>query len=466
IVTDGWSIRVIRTELAEYYDAAVSHRTPSLKPLPLQYADFAAWQRSWLSGKTLQRQLDYWKSHLAGVSTLELPADRPPASEPSFRGSSEGIILGKETLAMLKQLANQEGATLFMTLLTAFQSLLQRYTHQEDIVVGSPIANRTRSEIEGIVGFFVNSLVLRTDLSGEPSFREALRRVREVTLKAYEFQDMPFEKLVEELAPERSHGQNPLFQVMFALQNLPVDFHLEGGGLKMSLIPAKALTSRFDIEVHLWEIGDHLEGRLVYSVERFDRPRIARMAAHYVCLLEAVSLAPDKRLANIDMLTFDEREELVAEWNQTAAEYPGGERLEKLFEQQALERPEAVALVEEKESYSYAELNRRANQFAAYLRAKGVTGGMRVGVCLERSSEMIWAVVGILKAGAAYVPLDPTYPKERLSFMISDAQASFVVTGEGFEGGIAEAGVEIIHLTKEWPLVERLSGENVANIDA
>ena len=344
IITDGWSLTVIYRELAELYDACVNRRSALLGDVPIQYADFAAWQRNWLSGEVLRKQLDYWRSQLSGISALELPADRPPPAEQSFRGLSERIFLSDEVLAAIKRVASEEGATLFMTLLAALQVLLQRYTGQDDIVVGSPIANRNRTEIEGVVGFFVNSLVLRTDLSGDPTFREAVRRVREVTLKAYEFQDMPFEKLVEELAPERNSGQNPFFQIMFALQNLPLRKPLEVAGLRMSLVGSKALTSRFAMEMHLSETNDGLSGQLVYSTDRFDGPRIARMVGHYCRILQAVSTQPDLRLSEVPLLTDEERQRLLVDWNQTTAEYPNERRIHEIFEQQARKQPNAIAL--------------------------------------------------------------------------------------------------------------------------
>jgi amino acid adenylation domain-containing protein len=462
IITDGWSLSVIYSELAELYGAALKGRSASLRDLPIQYADFAAWQRNWLSGEVLRKQLDYWSSHLAGISTLELPADRPYPAEPSFRGLGERISLSGEVLAAIKRLASEEKATLFMTLLAGFQALLQRYTGQDDIVVGSPIANRNRSEIEELVGFFVNSLVLRADLSGNPTFREIIRRVREVTLKAYEFQDMPFEKLVEELAPERNYGQNPLFQVMFALQNLPPRRPLEVAGLRMSSVGSKALTSRLEMEMHLWETKDGLAGQLVYSTDRFDGARIARMAGHYCRILKGVSKQPDRRLSELPLLTDEEHERLLVEWNQTATEYPRDKRVHQLFERQAQRRPNAIALCSDRETITYGELNGRANQFAAYLRDHGVGVGTRVGICMERSPEMICGILGILKAGAAYVPLDPSYPKERLNFMIKDSEAPLAVTVEPFEEVLCESGVKVISLSRDWPLVERHSPENVA----
>ncbi len=367
-----------------------------------------------------------------------------------------------DVLADIKRLASEEKATLFMTLLAGFQALLQRYTGQDDIVVGSPIANRNRSEIEEVVGFFVNSLVLRTDLSGNPTFREIIHRVREVTLKAYEFQDMPFEKLVEELAPERNYGQNPLFQVMFALQNLPPRGPLEVAGLRMSSVGSKALTSRLEMEMHLWETKDGLAGQLVYSTDRFDGARIARMAGHYCRILKAVSTQPDRRLSELPLLTDEEQKRLLVEWNQNATEYPRDKRVHQLFERQAQKQPNAIALCSDRETISYDELNGRANQFAAYLRDHGIGVGTRVGICMERSPEMICGILGILKAGAAYVPLDPSYPKERLNFMIKDSEAPLAVTVEPFENVLCESGVKVISLSRDWPLVERHGRENVA----
>jgi hypothetical protein len=263
IITDGWSLSIIHSELAELYDAAVHRRSPSLGDLYIQYADFAAWQRNWLSGEVLRKQLDYWRSQLAGIPTLELPADRPHPPEPSFRGLGEPVSLSCDILEAIRRLAHEEKATIFMALLAGFQALLQRYTGQDDIVVGSPIANRNRSEIEDIVGFFVNSLVLRTDLSGNPTFREIIGRVREITLKAYAFQDMPFERIVEELAPERNYGQNPLFRVIFSLQNLPPRQPPKVAGLGMTVLGSIALTSRLEMEMHLRETDQGLTGQLI-----------------------------------------------------------------------------------------------------------------------------------------------------------------------------------------------------------
>jgi amino acid adenylation domain-containing protein len=462
IITDGWSLRVIYNELTEFYEATVKGRPTSLRDLAFQYADFAACQRNWLSGRVLQRLLDYWRPHLADVAVLELPADRPHGGQSGSRGMTTRISVRSDCLATLKQLTAEEGTTLFMTMLAGFQALLHRYTGQDDILVGSPIANRNHFEIEGIVGFFVNSLVLRTDLSGDPTFRELLRRVREVTLKAYEFQDMPFEKLVEELAPNRDLGRNPLFQVMFVLQNLPARKPLQAGNLKISRMGSKVLTSRFEIEIHLWEAANGLEGRLVYNPDRFEASRIDRMVGHYQRILQAASNEPDRRLSELELLTSEESDQLINKWNQTTTDFPTGRCIHEHFEGQVRARQDAVAVIADGKIVSYGDLNKYANQLAALLRTRGVRRGTCVGLCMVRSFEMICATLAVLKAGGVYVPLDPGYPKERLDFMIKDASARVVVTVDSCREAIEASGVATIVLDQEWPLLERYGSENVA----
>ena len=461
IITDGWSLRVIYNEFAEFYAAGVEGRDPSLRDLPLQYADFAACQRSWLSGKVLQRLLDYWRPQLAGVAALELPADRPHTGQVAGRAMVARISVRGTCFDAIKRLTAEEGTTLFMTMLAGFQTLLHRYTGQEDIVVGSPIANRNHLEIEGIVGFFVNSLVLRTDLSGDPTFRELLRRVREVTLKAYEFQDLPFEKLVEELSPDRDLGRNPLFQVMFVLQNLPPRKPLHAGNFKISRMPTQVSTSRFEIEIHLWEAANGLEGQLIYDTDRFEASRIDQMVTHYQRILEVASSEPDRRLSQLELLTSEERDRLIGMWNQTTTEFPTGKCIHEHFEEQVQARPDAVALFAEGKIITYGELNNYANQLAALLQAREVRAGTCVGICMVRSIEMICATLAVLKAGGAYVPLDPSYPKERIDFMIKDASICVVLTVEALREAISSGGLETIALDREWPLRERYNSKNV-----
>ncbi|HEY5954616.1 MAG TPA: condensation domain-containing protein, partial [Terrimicrobiaceae bacterium] len=456
IVTDGWSLAIMYRELAELYQAAVAGRQASLGPLKIQYPDFAAWQREWLSGEVLEKQLGYWRKQLTGAARLEFPADRSPPPETDIRGAGAHISLSPEVLFELKRLAKAEGATLFMTLLAGLQALLHRYTGQDDIVVGSPIANRNRSEVEGIVGFFVNALVLRTDLSGDPRFRDLLRRAKEVTLKAYEFQDMPFEKLVEDLAPERTWGQNPFIQVILSLQNLPLRQTVDAAGLKMSLVETKALTRRFELEFHLWEADGGLTGQVVYNPDRFDADTVERYIGHYCRLLEAAAKHPDRAVSELPMLSEREIARLLVEWNQTTTPYPRQECLPAIFDRWAESQPQAIAVTRGEKVLTYGELRERSSEFAHYLRARGVGEGSRVGVCMERSPEMICAVLGILRVGAAYVPLDPDYPHDRLHYMVKDADAKIVVTMKPLHETITNSGAEVISWRRDWPLGAQL----------
>jgi len=427
IVADGWSSGVLIRELGVLYAAFATRQPSPLLDLPIQYADFAHWQRQWLQGEVLETQLAYWKQQLKGAEfSLELPTDRARPALQTFRGNRQSLMLPKGLSEAIATLSEQEGVTLFMTLLAAFQTLLYRYTGQEDILVGSPIANRNRSQIEGLIGFFVNSLVLRTDLSGNPTFRKLLLRVREVALGAYAHQDLPFERLVEELQPERDLSQNPLFQVVFALQNAPVEV-LELPGLKLSPLNFCSETARFDLEFQLLECLDSLGVVVVYSTELFDQITITRMLEHFQVLLESIVSQPEQRLSDLSLLTEIERHQLLS-WNETQANYPHNSCIHHLFEAQVEQTPDAVAVVYEDEQLTYRELNNRSNRLAHYLRQLGVGPEVLVGICIERSLEMVVGVLSILKAGGAYVPLDPAYPPERLNFMLSDAQVSLLLT--------------------------------------
>jgi amino acid adenylation domain-containing protein len=431
IVSDGWSMGVLIREIAILYAAISSQKPFPLPPLPIQYADFAHWQREWLQGEVLETQLTYWRQQLDGISILNLPTDRPRPAVQTYRGATQLLQLPQSLSEALESLSQQEGVTLFMTLLAAFQILLYRYTQQEDIAVGSAIANRNRSEIEGLIGFFVNSLVLRTDLSGNPTFRELLSRVKEVALGAYAHQDLPFEKLVEELHPERKLNQNPLFQVVFALQNAPMEA-LELPGVILSPLQfVDTGTTRFDLEFHLWErkqnngVGvdssEGISGFVVYSTDLFDAATITRMLGHFQTLLEGLVANPEQRLADLPILSEAERHQLLVEWNTTQTDYPKNHCIHQLFEAQVEQTPDATALVFEDKHITYRELNIRSNKLAHYLQKQGVGAEVFVGLCVERSVEMVVGMLGILKAGGAYVPLDPSYPPERLNFMLEDA---------------------------------------------
>jgi len=444
IICDGWSIGVLIRELGTFYTAFSNNQPSPLPELPIQYADFAQWQREWLQGEVLETQLAYWKQQLDNIPLLNLPTDRPRPATPTYRGATQFLELPKILSEKLEALSQREGVTLFMTLLAAFQTLLYRYTQQSDIVVGSAIANRNRYEIEGLIGFFVNSLVLRTNLSGNPTFLELVGRVREVALGAYAHQDLPFEKLVEELHPERNLSYHPLFQVVLTLQNTPIEA-LELPGLTLSQLDFDTPSAKFDLEFHMWESLDGLRGQVIYSTDLFDDTTITRMLGHFQTLLESIVANPEQRLCDLQLLTESDRHQLLVEWNDTQTKYLKDSCIHRLFEEQVEQTPDAIAIVFEDEQLTYRELNIRANKLAHHLQQLGIVPDVLVGICLERSMEMIVGLLGILKAGGAYVPLDPAYPQERLNFMLEDAQVSILLTHSLLASLLKEAWGERQH---------------------
>ena len=459
IVADDWSMRILVEEFAAFYEEFSGGRRAELPELPIQYADFGAWQRQWLSGEVLDEQLSYWKKQLSGIPVLELPTDRPRPPVQSFRGARASVSFSSELTEGLKEVSRREGATLYMTLLAAFGALLARYTGQEDVVVGSPIAGRNRAEIEGLIGFFVNTLVLRTDLSGDPSFRELLRRVRKVALEAHAHQDLPFEKLVEELQPERSLSHNPLFPG--ALRAPEYVSRLFRAGRPQRYSPTTDTgTTRFDLEVHLRESANALSCTFEYSTDLFDGSTIRRMLGHFQNLLESAVADPDRRLSALSPMSDGERRQVLVEWNETEREYPREATVHGLFEEQVERTPEAVAVVFGGERLTYRQLNERANRLAGYLKKRGVGPEVLVGLCVERSLEMVVGLLGILKAGGAYVPLDPGYPRQRLEFMVKDSGVSVVLTQEGASTVLPEGDFERVRLDADWPEIARESGEN------
>ncbi|HEU4562947.1 MAG TPA: amino acid adenylation domain-containing protein, partial [Longimicrobium sp.] len=447
VVSDGWSMGVLFRELSALYEAYRDGRESPLAELPVQYADYAVWQREQLAGEVLDRQLAYWKERLAGApELLELPTDHPRPPVQTYRGATVPVELSPELLERLQALGRGEGATLYMTLLGAFQLLLGRYAGSEDVVVGSPIAGRTRGEVEALIGFFVNTLVLRADLAGNPTFREVLRQVREATLGAYEHQEVPFEKLVAELQPERSLSHSPLFQVMFILQNADT-----GGGalaeLEVSGVGAAMEIARFDLSLTLSTTLQGVRGGLNYNADLFERGTVERMLGHLARVLEQVAANVDVRLSRLELLGEAERALVLEEWNRTSAEYPVDRCIHEVFEAQAARTPGAVAVRFGEESLTYGELNERANRLAHYLAGLGVRPETRVALCLERGPEMVVSVLAVLKAGGAYVPLDPGYPAERLAFILADSATPVLLTREALRGAIpAREGVEVVSL--------------------
>ncbi|MEG4404815.1 amino acid adenylation domain-containing protein [Microcoleus sp. MON2_D5] len=462
IVFDGWSLGVFLRELAEFYQAFSSDRLPLLSPLPIQYADFAAWQRQQLQGEILETQLGYWKQQLSGsLPILNLPTDFPRPAVQTFQGARQTWELPKDLSLALAQLGQQEKATLFMTLLAAFKTLLYRYTGQTDILVGSPIANRNRSEIEALIGFFVNTLVLRSDLNGNPTFRELLRSVREVALGAYAHQDVPIEKLVEELQPERDLSYSPLFQVAFALQN-GLTQTLELPGLTLNFNEIDTETANFDLTLFLEETERGLTATWEYSTNLFQPSTIARMHGHFQILLEGIIANADTRISELPLLSDRERHQLLIEWNNTQVDYPKNFTIHQLFEAQVEQTPDAVAVVFENQQLTYGELNKRANKVAHYLQQLGVKPEVLVGICTERSLDAIVGLLGILKAGGAYVPIDPTYPKERLSFMLEETQVPVLLTQAHLAESLPAHQAHLICLDSDWEIIAQHGEENPA----
>jgi amino acid adenylation domain-containing protein len=426
ILSDGWSSLVFLREMAALYGAFSAGRPSPLPPLPIQYPDYAVWQRSYLAGEVLAKHLAYWRERLRGSSGLELPGDRPRPPVETFRGMARPVALSEATTRALKDLGRREGVSLFMTLLAVFDTLLLRYTGQTDIPIGSPIANRNRREVEGVIGFFSNTIVLRTDLSGDPTFRELLARVREVTLGAYSHEDLPFERIVEEVQPDRDMSRNPLFQVMCVLQNQPRSA-MPAGDLEMAPLQVSLGAAKFDLTIFWSEAGDALHGLVEHNTDLFDETTIRRFYAQHETLLGAVGLDPTRRLSELPLVALPERHQMLYEWNETAA--PAAPcAVHEWVEAQVARTPRALAVVFEGESLTYEELDRRANRMAHGLRRRGVAPERLVGICVERSLEMAVAALAVLKAGGALVALDPAYPRDRLATIIDDAGLAVLLT--------------------------------------
>ncbi|HMG74404.1 MAG TPA: amino acid adenylation domain-containing protein [Pyrinomonadaceae bacterium] len=462
IVCDGWSVGVLLREVATLYGDLLAGRSGSLPQLRIQYADFASWQRRHLQGAWLDRQLEYWKMQLVGAApTLDLSTDYPRPERQLLRAAQDSILLPAKVSDAIRRLGRQEGATLFMTLLAAFQTLLFRYSGQEDIVVGSPVAGRSMLETEDMIGAFVNTLVLRADFAGNPSFREFLGRVREATLGAFSNQDLPFEKLVEELNPERKTNRTPLFQVMFALQNSPIsDVTVEGLMLTPLKLPdAKA---KFELTLEAEEEPQGIRLCFEYNAALFAPETIRRMLGHLQNLLDAIVADPTRRVRDLPLLTDSERHQLVNDWSGERMALPEHSCIHTLFEAQVERSPDAIAAEFQGEQVTYRELNNRANQLAHFLRDRGVGPDVLVGICVHRSLEMLVGMLGVLKAGGAYVPLDPAYPAERLAFMIEDAGLSLVLTQARLAGDIPVGRARLFCLDKDWQTIARQDETNPA----
>lgn len=463
IIADGWSIGVLIKELAALYEAFSTGKLSPLPELPIQYGDFVNWQRKWLDGERIQALLTYWKQKLQGeLPVLNLPTDRARSPVQTFTGTQAKLVLSQTLTKELKNLSRHSGVTLFMTLLTAFKILLYRYTGQTDILVGSPIANRNRAEVKSLIGFFVNILVLRTDLSGDLSFQELLARVKSTALEAYVHQDLPFEKLVEELQPNRDLSYNPLFQVMFVLQNMPIS-NPRLSDVSVTYEEGYNGTSKFDLTLFMEDFEQGLVATCEYNRDLFHADTVTRMLRHLQTLLESIVSDPQQPIANLQLLTPSEVEQLLIEWNNTKANYPQDKCIHQLFEVQVEKTPNAVAVVFDNQKLTYRELNDRANQLAHYLQELGVKPKVIVGVCMKRSPEMAIALLAILKAGGAYVPLDPAYPQERLAFMLEDSQAKVLLTQSYLVELFAKSNVSIVCIDRDSELLSQQSRENLSS---
>ncbi|HBL31656.1 MAG TPA: non-ribosomal peptide synthetase, partial [Acidobacteria bacterium] len=458
MVGDGWSLGVLVREVTALYAAFAAGRPSPLPELPVQYADFAVWQRSRLSGEVLEGEIRYWRDRLAGAPPLlELPTDRPRPTVQSFRGAARPVSLSPQLSAGLAALARREGATLFMTLAAAFGVLLSRWTGQTDLTLGTPVAGRRHLEIEGLIGFFVNTLVLRPDLSGAPRFADLVARVRREALDAYAHQDLPFEKLVEELAPERSLAHAPLFQVLFAWQNA-ADGELVLPGLRLTPLDLPEEAAKFDLSLALRETGGGIEGSLSYAADLFDAPTIDRLAAALPVLLAAAVESPALPVARLPLLEPSARHQMVVEWNATGTSWPSGATLPELFSRQAAAHPERIAWELGEEELSYGDLATRSDAVARFLGGQGVGGGDLVGICFAGSGALLVAMLGILKAGAAYLPLDPGYPRERLAWMLEDGGAPLLLTVAGLAPRLPPSRARVVRLDADWEEIAAARG--------
>ncbi len=464
IISDGWSIAVFIEEVAKLYPAFLEGNGTPLPELPIQYADFAAWQRKWLQGERLEKQLNYWRHQLADAPpVLELPTDKPRPPVQTFNGDTARMEIPAELVQWARAIGRREGATLFMTLLAAFQALLSRYSGQDDVVVGTPIAGRNRSELEKLIGFFVNTLALRAHLEPHMNFRQLLRQVRQVSLGAYAHQDLPFEQLVEALQPERNMSHSPIFQVMFVFQNQPME-RLELPGITLEPFEANPGIAKFDISFIAVENEDRLFVEWEYNTDLFEKSTIQRMMTHFQKLLQAVLEQPDEPLSALPLMDREELNRILVEWNNRQRPFDRNVCVHEKFAGVVREHPDAIAVEfwtpsGEASRLTYRELDKRANQLAHYLQKMGVSPETLVGISMERSLEMVIGILGVLKAGGAFVPIDPTYPPERVAFMLQDSHVTVLLTHSFLVDQLPEHHARVVALDREWAEVDRENAE-------
>jgi amino acid adenylation domain-containing protein len=461
IICDAWSRDLMDRELSILYQAFSGGNPSPLPSLTIQFPDFAAWHRERLQGEFLEKLLSYWRQQLAGApALLELHTDRPRPPVQTYHGRVESLGLPESLLKSLQSLSRSEGVTLFMTMMAAFKALLYRYTGTSDISLGTPIGGRNQLETEPLVGLFLNTLVLRTVFNGALSFRQLIKRVSETALGAYAHQELPFEKLIAEVQPERALSHTPLFQVLFDLQK-PTRTGLDFSGLRFSPLASDARVSKFDLSLFITEQPDGLTATFQYNVDLFEQTTIRRMLEHFRSLLEACAEDPDRRLSALTLSTGIERRQLIEAWNETQVDYPQESLLHQLFEAQVERTPDAQALMLEGQSLTYRELNSRANQLAHYLRQLGVGPEVIVGICVERSPEMVVGLLGILKAGGAYLPLDPGYPLERLAYMLEDSRVRVLLTQQKLAADLPSDATRVLELDVGWKLFANESTQNL-----
>ena len=474
VVSDGWSVGVLIREMTALYEAYSRGEESPLAELEMQYADYAIWQREWLRGEVLEEQMRYWREELKGLEPLEMPTDRARPAVPSHRGGVIPFIIPAEMTRELKRLSQREGVTLFMTMVAGLEVMLRSWTGQEEIGVGTPIANRNREETEGLIGFFINQVVLRSDLRGEPTFREVMKRVKEVTLGAYEHQDVPFEKVVEEVIPEREMSRTPLFQVMMVMENEGEE-ELRLGEMEVERFGVEVEQAKFEISVIVREREGRLEGELEYARDLFEEETARRMSGHLEVVMEKMVRKPEEGVKRVSVLREEEEKQLIEEWSGRKEEWGGEERVVERFEEVVKEKPERVAVINEEESITYGELNERGNQLGNYLRRRGVGPEEVVGICMKRRVELVVGLLGVLKAGGAYLPIEVGGPWERKRYMLEEAQVKAVLIGGEIEEEeeIRGCGAQVISVdgdreeigreSREKPEVE-ITGENLAYV--
>src|SRR5262249_54360196 len=428
--------------------------------LHIQYADYAAWQREWLQGELLEKHLKYWRETLAGAPMLlELPTDHPRPAAQSFRGARQFVKCPDGMLDNFKHLGRQEGTTLFMTMLAAFGTLLYRWSGQEDMLIGTPVSGRSRTEVEPLIGYFSNSVVLRVAMSGDPTFPELMRRVKEVALGAYSHQDLPFEKLVVEMQPQRDLSYSPVYQIMFSVGEQK-GIGLELPGLEVTPIIIDREIAKFDMTLGMTEMRQGLMCNIEYCSALFEASTMQRLANHFQTLLQGIIADPDRRISELPMMSPEERHKCIFTWNHTHRDYPRNVLVPHLFEKRVEETPDATAVVYQDKKLTYRELNEGANQLGHFLKKRGVGPEVRVAVCVERSLEMVLGVLGVMKAGGAYIPLDGMYARERLPVIMQDAQCPVLLTQHNMLDIVPKTGAEIIALDSAWEAISKESKEN------